>query len=201
MQGSTVRAQPTDSLISAAMTGVPSVPDSVTVAANTEPAIASQNGLGALAFRAGLGLAAGQERPNHLLVAPPRRWDAPAAELTAYLQQVGDFLNAGAGHRGVAPVAAVRRPGGLRRGRRRRPGPGAAIDPAVVSTLARLDDQATGMASAMQLGPDQAGEAGRRRRAGPAGRAARCVHRLAGPARRRGDRERPGRHRRPSATG
>ncbi len=153
VQGSTVWAQPTDSLISAAMTGVPSVPDSVTVAANTERAISSQNGLGALAFRAGLGLPAGQERPNHLLVAPPRRWDAPAAELTAYLQQVGDFLNAGVVTAASLPSLLAAGPassGAVGDGGQ---DPGAAVDPAVVSTLAKLDDQATGMASAMQLDP------------------------------------------------
>ena len=153
VQGSTVRAQPTDSLISAAMNGVPSVPDSVTVAASTERAIASQNGLGALAFRAGLGLPAGQERPKHLLVAPPRRWDAPAAELTAYLQQVGDFLNAGVVTAESLPSLLSADPAGTGAVGDGGQNPDAAIDPAVVSTLAKLDDQATGMASAMRLDP------------------------------------------------
>jgi hypothetical protein len=153
VQGSTVRAQPTDSLISAAMTGVPSVPDSVTVAATTEQAIASQNGLGALAFRAGLGQPAGQERPNHLLVAPPRRWDAPAPELTAYLQQVGDFLNAGvvtSMSLSTLLAAGPERSGAVGDGGQ---DPDANLDPAVVSTLSAVDGQATGLASSMQLDP------------------------------------------------
>ncbi|WP_410667114.1 glycoprotein [Amycolatopsis sp. cmx-4-68] len=152
VQGSTVRAQPTDSLISAAMTGVPSVPDSVTVAATTERAVASQNGLGALAFRAGLGQPAGQERPDHLLVAPPRRWDAPAPELTAYLQQVGDFLNAGV----VTPTSLatlLAGPAGSGAVGDGGQDPNANTDPAVVSTLSTLDGQATGLASSMQLDP------------------------------------------------
>ncbi|MEV6827550.1 DUF6049 family protein [Amycolatopsis sp. NPDC051102] len=152
VQGSTVRVQPTDSLISAAMTGVPAVPDSVTVAATTERAVASQNGLGALAFRAGLGQPAGQQRPNHLLIAPPRRWDASAEEFTAYLRQVGDFLDAGlVTATGLSTLLAA--------------GPAASgtvgdggqdpagIDEGVVSTLSALDVQATGLASAMQLDP------------------------------------------------
>lgn len=153
VQGSTVRAQPTDSLISAAMSGVPSVPDSVTVAVNTERAISSQNGLGALAFRAGLGVPSGQERPDHLLVAPPRRWDAPAAELTAYLQQVGDFLNAGVVTASSLPSLLDADPqttGAVGDGGQ---DPGSVPDPALVSTLSKLDEQATGMASAMQPDP------------------------------------------------
>ncbi|WP_086681042.1 DUF6049 family protein, partial [Amycolatopsis pretoriensis] len=152
VQGGAVRAQPTDSLISAAMSGVPSVPDSVTVPANTERAISSQNGLGALAFRAGLGVPAGQEHPDHLLVAPPRRWDAPAAELTAYLQQVGDFLNAGVVTAASLPSLLDADPqttGAVGDGR----DSGSNPDPALVSTLAKLDGQATGMASAMQPDP------------------------------------------------
>ncbi|WP_410562862.1 DUF6049 family protein [Amycolatopsis sp. cmx-4-61] len=153
VQGSTVRVQPTDSLISAAMTGVPAAPGSVTVAATTERAIASQNGLGALAFRAGLGLAAGQQRPDHLLVAPPRRWDASAEEFTTYLQQVGEFLNAGLVTATSLPTLLAASPeasGSVGDG-----GPQAAtgVDAGVVSTLAGLDDQATGLASAMQLDP------------------------------------------------
>ncbi|MEU4248498.1 DUF6049 family protein [Amycolatopsis sp. NPDC026612] len=151
--GSTVRVQPTDSLISAAMAGVPSVPDSVTVAATTERAVASQNGLGALAFRAGLGQPAGQQRPNHLLVAPPRRWDASAEEFTAYLRQVGGFLDAGVVNpTGLATLLATdpATSGAVGDGGQ---DPAAGIDPAVVSTLSTLDVQATGLASAMQLDP------------------------------------------------
>ncbi|MGW3960446.1 DUF6049 family protein [Amycolatopsis sp. NPDC005003] len=153
VQGSAVRVQPTDSLISAAMTGVPTVPGSVTVPATTERAVASQNGLGALAFRAGLGLAAGQQRPDHLLVAPPRRWDTSAEEFGTYLQQVGEFLNAGLVTATglstlLAAVPAVSGPVGDSG-----PAPAAGVDPGVVSTLADLDVKATGLASAMQLDP------------------------------------------------
>ncbi|RSD20075.1 DUF6049 family protein [Amycolatopsis eburnea] len=151
VQGSSVRAQPTDSLVSAAMTGVPTVPDSVTVPANTERAISSQNGLGALAFRAGLGQPAGQERPDHLLVAPPRRWDAPAAELTAYLEQVAGFISAGVVTPIALPSLLSADPAATGAVGDTGQDPSAAVDPQVVSTLSAVEGQAAGMASSMQL--------------------------------------------------
>ncbi|MEU0530513.1 DUF6049 family protein [Amycolatopsis tolypomycina] len=153
VQGSSVRVQPIDSLISAAMTGVPSVPDSVTVAATTERAVASQNGLGALAFRAGLGQPAGQQRPDHLLVAPPRRWDASPEEYGTYLQQVTAFIDAGlVTSTGLSALLAdgPATSGSVGDGGQN---PAGGIDPGVVSTLAGLDAQATGLASAMQIDP------------------------------------------------
>ncbi|WP_103353842.1 DUF6049 family protein [Amycolatopsis sp. CA-128772] len=153
VQGSTVRVQPTDSLISAAMTGVPSVPDSVTVPATTERAVASQNGLGALAFRAGLGQPAGQQRPNHLLVAPPRRWDASAEEFTTYLRQVGDFLDAGlVTATGLSSLLATDPAASGAVGDSGQD-PAAGVDAGVVATLSTLNVQATGLASAMQVDP------------------------------------------------
>ncbi|GHG43271.1 MULTISPECIES: DUF6049 family protein [Amycolatopsis] len=153
VQGSAVRLQPTDSLISAAMTGVPSVPGSVTVPATTERAVASQNGLGALAFRAGLGQAAGQQRPDHLLVAPPRRWDASAEEFTTYLQQVGEFLSAGVVTATGLPTLLAATPEASGSVGDSGANPAAGVDAGVVSTLADLDVKATGLASAMQLDP------------------------------------------------
>ncbi|HET6704942.1 DUF6049 family protein [Amycolatopsis sp.] len=153
VQGSAVRVQPTDSLISAAMTGVPSVPDSVTVAATTERAVASQNGLGALAFRAGLGQPTGQQRPDHLLVAPPRRWDASAAEFGTYLEQVGAFIEAGlVTSTGLSALLAdgPATSGSVGDGGQ---DPAGGIDAGVVSTLAGIDVQATGLAAAMQIDP------------------------------------------------
>ncbi|EOD66856.1 DUF6049 family protein [Amycolatopsis vancoresmycina] len=153
VQGSTVRVQPTDSLVSAALTGVPAVPDSVTVPATTERAIASQNGLGALAFRAGLGQPAGQQRPNHLLVAPPRRWDAPAEEFAAYLRQVSAFLDAGLVTATGLPALLADEPAASGVAGDSGQDPASGVDPGVVSTLSALDVQATGLASAMQVDP------------------------------------------------
>ncbi|MDS0133093.1 MULTISPECIES: DUF6049 family protein [unclassified Amycolatopsis] len=152
VQGSTVRLQPTDSLISAAMTGVPTVPGSVTVPATTERAVASQNGLGALAFRAGLGQTGGQ-RPDHLLVAPPRRWDASAEEFTTYLQQVSDFLSSGVVTATGLPALLAAEPSAAGAVGDSGTDPAAGVDAGVVSTLAGLDVKATGLASAMQLDP------------------------------------------------
>jgi hypothetical protein len=152
VQGSTVRVQPTDSLIAAAMTGVPTVPDSVTVPATTEPAVAGQNGLGALAFRAGLGQTGGQ-RPDHLLVAPPRRWDAPAEEFTTYLRQVAGFLEAGLVTATGLPSLLADDPAASGAVGDGGPDPAAGIDAGVVSTLSDIDDQATGLAAAMQIDP------------------------------------------------
>lgn len=151
VQGSTARVQPTDSLISAAMTGVPAAPGSVTVSATTERAVASQNGLGALAFRAGLGQPAGQPRPNHVLVAPPRRWDASAEEFTAYLEQVGEFLSAGVVTATGLPALLAADPatsGAVGDGG---PDPATGVDAGVVAALSDLDVKATGLASAMQV--------------------------------------------------
>ncbi|MEQ0561268.1 DUF6049 family protein [Amycolatopsis sp. NEAU-NG30] len=152
VQGSSVRLQPTDSLISAALTGVPTVPDSVTVPASTERAVAGQNGLGALAFRAGLGQTAGQQRPDHLLVAPPRRWDASPAELTTYLSQVGTFLSTGLVTPTGLPALLAADPAGPTVVDDGGQDP-AGIDENVVATLSGVDDQATDLASAMQLDP------------------------------------------------
>jgi hypothetical protein len=152
VQGSTVRVQPTDSLISAALKGVPVVPDSVTVPATTERAVASQNGLGALAFRAGLGQQPGQ-RPDHLLVAPPRRWDAAPEEFATYLQEVGGFLAADLVTATGLPALLAADPAATGPVGDAGQDPAAGPDAGVVSTLSALDGKATGLASAMQLDP------------------------------------------------
>jgi hypothetical protein len=46
-----------------------------------EPAVATQNGIATLLFRARLG----GHRPHTVLIAPPRRWDAPEGELRRFL--------------------------------------------------------------------------------------------------------------------
>nr|WP_221472229.1 DUF6049 family protein [Amycolatopsis umgeniensis] len=79
IEGTDLRAQPIDALIASALNGTGS----------------TQNGLGAIAFRAGLGgQAPGQER-SRLLIAPPRHWNASGPELTTFLQRMGDFYTAG----------------------------------------------------------------------------------------------------------
>jgi hypothetical protein len=97
LSGTELRAQPIDSLISSALAGTtgassPASNANVTTAAS-QPAIAAQNGLAALAFRAGLG----QQTPvpGQLLLAPPRRWNAPLTELQKLLTTIGEYTTAG----------------------------------------------------------------------------------------------------------
>ncbi|GAB3704167.1 DUF6049 family protein [Amycolatopsis oliviviridis] len=79
IEGTNLRAQPVDTLITSALNG----------------AGGTQNGLGAIAFRAGLGgQASGQER-SRMLVAPPRHWAASGTDLTTFLERMGDFYAAG----------------------------------------------------------------------------------------------------------
>ncbi len=93
LEGTDLRAQPIDSLVASALSGTTAAAGVTNVAAM--PSVSTQNGLAAIAFRSGLGgQAAGQERPQ-LLIAPPRHWDLPGTELTAFLERVGDFFDAG----------------------------------------------------------------------------------------------------------
>lgn len=98
IEGTELRAQPIDSLIASALNGSGLNGSSATggvLDASALRSVSTQNGLGAIAFRAGLGgQTAGQERPQ-LLIAPPRHWDLPRAELTAFLDRLGDFFQAG----------------------------------------------------------------------------------------------------------
>ncbi|MBP2321863.1 hypothetical protein JOF56_002248 [Kibdelosporangium banguiense] len=70
--GQSNRAVPIDQLTSSALTGSAAAPGPVSV----------QNGLAALVFRA-------TQSGQSVLVAPPRRWTAPASELLEYLRSIG----------------------------------------------------------------------------------------------------------------
>ncbi|WP_370945833.1 DUF6049 family protein [Amycolatopsis sp. cg5] len=94
LAGSDLHVQPADSLTSAAL----SVGDKPNNAA-AKPAVSTQNGLAAIAFRAGLGQ--GQTNPGRLVVAPPRRWSAPLPELITMLRTLSSFTESGM----VSPVA------------------------------------------------------------------------------------------------
>ncbi len=152
VQGSTVRVQPADSLIAAALAGVPAAAGSVATPAPGLPAVASQNGLGALAFRAGLGQSAGQ-RADHLLVAPPRRWDVPATELSAYLRQISTYLGSGLVTATGLPQLLAADPTGSGSVGDGGQDTAAGVDPSVTAALSRLDDQVTGLTSAMTIDP------------------------------------------------
>lgn len=82
----TLRAQTVDSLVSTGLTGA-SGRSSAAATPPDNPAIGTQNGLAALAYR---GLTGGGES---VLVAPPRRWSVPESELNQLLQSLGDLFD------------------------------------------------------------------------------------------------------------
>jgi hypothetical protein len=87
--GGNVRAEPLDSLVATGLGGTPPPAQSASTPPG-DPAIATQNGIATLAFRGGLGTTS-PSKP--ILVAPPRRWDAPESELSQLLQTYGDLVN------------------------------------------------------------------------------------------------------------
>ncbi|WP_181776958.1 DUF6049 family protein [Amycolatopsis pittospori] len=93
IDGTDLRAQPIDSLISSALNGSGATGGVLDGAAMR--AVSTQNGLGAIAFRAGLGGQTGGPERSQLLIAPPRHWDQTRPELTAFLERMGDFFGAG----------------------------------------------------------------------------------------------------------
>ncbi|GAB2979491.1 DUF6049 family protein [Amycolatopsis acidiphila] len=85
VKGTSLRAQPVDSLVSTGLTGASG--NSAALTPPQDPAIGAQNGLATLAYR---GLTGGGDS---VLVAPPRRWSVPESELTQLLQALGDLLD------------------------------------------------------------------------------------------------------------
>ncbi|MEU4674195.1 DUF6049 family protein [Amycolatopsis sp. NPDC023774] len=147
-----LRAQPIDSVIAGAMTSsAPNAQTPTTVGAATQPAIASQNGLAAIAFEAGLGRT-GIEPGTQLLVAPPRRWDVPVGELTAFLQNVGRLLGPGgvAGGTSLPDLLDQNASGtaSFAAGTHDQPLSGGGD---VADALTDLDGQAAGLLSAMRM--------------------------------------------------
>ncbi|WP_326567358.1 DUF6049 family protein [Amycolatopsis rhabdoformis] len=147
-----LRAQPIDGVIASAMVGsAPNPQNPTTVSAATQPAIASQNGLAAIAFEAGLGRASTGSSAK-LLVAPPRRWDVPVNELTGFLQHLGQLVGPG----GVATSAPLSElleqdaqgTASFAAGTHDQP-ISAGAD--VTDTLSDLDGQAAGLLSAMRV--------------------------------------------------
>jgi hypothetical protein len=98
LNGSDLRAQPIDGLVSSALAGNrsasvrPASTGAPLATPTSQPAVAAQNGLAALAFRAGVG----QQNPESpsLILAPPRRWNVPLSELQALLDTVSDYTAA-----------------------------------------------------------------------------------------------------------
>ncbi|MFE0019935.1 DUF6049 family protein [Amycolatopsis sp. NPDC059021] len=155
LTGSGIKAQPVDSLISDAMNGVvnPHPPMANTVMSSSVPAISAQNGLAAIAFRAGLGQS--QQQPGaHLVVTPPRHWDAPLSEVSGFLQRVGDYLGSGLVTATDLPkllsgsasdTASMNAKGDLSSG----------PDGDVTTALSRINGQAANLQSAMVADPNK----------------------------------------------
>ncbi|MGW7535223.1 DUF6049 family protein [Amycolatopsis sp. NPDC054798] len=143
-----LRAQPTNSMATAGLTGFAPNPQApTTYSGASQRAVSTQNGLAAIAFEAGLGRTEGATG-GPLLIAPPRRWDATTDELNAFLSGLGKLTNAGvtAGSTlddllGSTPegsaslVPSTRSDGGA----------------AVADQLSGLDQDVASLASAMQV--------------------------------------------------
>ncbi|WP_236790344.1 DUF6049 family protein [Amycolatopsis sp. GM8] len=87
VNGTALRAQPVDSLVSTGLTGASGRSESGASTPPDDPAVGTQNGLAALTYR---GLTGGGDS---VLVAPPRRWSVPETELNQLLQAVGDLID------------------------------------------------------------------------------------------------------------
>ncbi|EMD28042.1 DUF6049 family protein [Amycolatopsis azurea] len=134
LEGTGLRAQPIDALVSSALNGSGS----------------TQNGLGAIAFRAGLGgQGEGQERP--LLIAPPRHWAATGTELTTFLQRMGDFYAAGLVRSTPLPELLGEGPSGTASVNYDPQDLTAATSGDVTARMSQIDNETLGLSSAMTM--------------------------------------------------
>ncbi|WP_410647330.1 DUF6049 family protein [Amycolatopsis sp. cmx-4-54] len=135
IEGTDLRAQPIDALVSSALNGSGS----------------TQNGLGAIAFRAGLG---GQnEGPvrSRLLIAPPRHWAATGTELTTFLERMGDFYTAGLLKSAPLPELLGESPAGTASVNYDPQDLTAATSGDVTAKMSQLDNETLGLSSAMTM--------------------------------------------------
>ena len=86
LKDTSLRAETVDSLVTTGLNG-PAGGSSPAATPTDDPAIGTQNGLAALAYRGMNG-----DTGEPVLVAPPRRWDEPEAELTQLLQSMGELI-------------------------------------------------------------------------------------------------------------
>ncbi|EME56601.1 DUF6049 family protein [Amycolatopsis decaplanina] len=135
IEGTDLRAQPIDALISSALNGSGS----------------TQNGLGAIAFRAGLGgQPEGPER-SRLLIAPPRHWAATGTELTTFLERMGDFYAAGLIKSAPLPDLLGESPSGTASVNYDPQDLTAATSGDVTAKMSQIDDETLGLSSAMTM--------------------------------------------------
>ncbi|WP_409489546.1 DUF6049 family protein [Amycolatopsis sp. cmx-11-12] len=135
IEGTNLRAQPIDTLIASALNG----------------SGGTQNGLGAIAFRAGLGgQTAGQERAQ-LLIAPPRHWDPTGPDLTTFLEQMGDFYAAGLVKSTPLPDLLGESPSGTASVNYDPQDVSAATGGDVTAKMSQIDNETLGLSSAMTM--------------------------------------------------
>ncbi|WP_410662771.1 DUF6049 family protein [Amycolatopsis sp. lyj-84] len=135
IEGTDLRAQPIDALITSALNGPGG----------------TQNGLGAIAFRAGLGgQAAGQER-SRLLIAPPRHWDASGTELTTFLERMGDFYATGLAKSAPLPDLLGESPSGTASVNYDPQDVSAATSGDVTARMSQIDNETLGLSSSMTM--------------------------------------------------
>ncbi|GAA3534752.1 DUF6049 family protein [Amycolatopsis ultiminotia] len=146
-----VRAQPSDGIISSALAGFSPGPQApTTVSGAAQRAVATQNGLAAIAFEAGLGRT---EAANgaELLVAPPRRWNVSTGELTAFLDGLGELndhqLTTGSSLTELLQTEANGSAAFTKDGRT----PPVGDSTGIAEQLSDLDRRTTGLLSAMRM--------------------------------------------------
>jgi hypothetical protein len=154
IEGSSLRAQPVDPLVSDALLGGGRAGSTLTPA--DEPDIATQDGLAALAFRGGLGVddGPGGTSGDPVLLAPPQAWNVPAAELTTFLRSVGDLTSAGL----LAPVPLQQQLAAPATGDVPVAGADsvtAGVAAELIRALAQIDSTAADVRSAMSVDPTQ----------------------------------------------
>ncbi|KZB84904.1 DUF6049 family protein [Amycolatopsis regifaucium] len=135
IEGTDLRAQPIDALIASALDG----------------SMSTQNGLGAIAFRTGLGgQTAGQER-TRLLIAPPRHWNQTTPELTTFLGRMGDFYAAGLAKSTPLPDLLGESPSGTATVNYDPQDLTAATSGEVTAKMSQIDNETLGLSSAMTM--------------------------------------------------
>ncbi|MFC9250122.1 DUF6049 family protein [Amycolatopsis thailandensis] len=135
IEGTDLRAQPIDTLISTALNGSGS----------------TQNGLGAIAFRAGLGGQSEGQQRSRLLIAPPRHWAATGTELTTFLERMGDFYAAGLAKSTPLPELLGESPSGTASVNYDPQDLTAATSGDVTAKMSQIDNETLGLSSAMTM--------------------------------------------------
>jgi hypothetical protein len=102
-----VRALPIDTLVSSFLDGGPTGTGPTAASTDLQRRLAVQNGVSALTYR--VAFAAGG---SPVLIAPPRRWAAPAGELAVFLTALRDVIEAGFAEPGRLPRAVSAAPQG-----------------------------------------------------------------------------------------